>query len=307
MERTEAFQALEAASRERILILDGAMGSMLQLLGLGEEDYRLAGPLSGHERALSGNYDALNLSCPDAPLSVHRAYLEAGADIITTNSFGSTRICQADYGAADLAARMALESARIARRAADEYSARNPSRRRFVAGSLGPTNKTLSLSPDASDPGLRSISFEELSAAYREEALALIEGGVDILLVETVFDTLNGKAAIYALLSIFEERRMRWPIMISGSVVDKAGRTLSGQSPAAFLASVSHARPFSVGLNCSLGVEALLSRVEELASISPFLLSAHPNAGLPNADGGYDESPGLFASSFSRFARERPA
>jgi len=303
MQKTEAYVALEEAAQDRILLLDGAMGSMLQGLGLGEEDFR-GGPLADHGRALMGDNDALSLSRPEAPSGVHRAYLEAGSDIITTNSFGATRISQADYGAAGFAADMARESARIARRAADDFTSRDPARRRFVAGSLGPTSKTLSVSPDASDPARRALGFEEMSAAYREEATALIEGGVDILLVETVFDTLNAKAAIHALLSIFEEKGARWPIMISGTIVDNAGRTLSGQTPAAFLASVAHAKPFAVGLNCSLGVEALLSKAEDMAAISPFALSVYPNAGLPNAEGGYDESPGLFAAAFSRFARE---
>jgi len=303
MDKTEAYLALEDAARERILILDGAMGTMLQGMDLVEEDFR-RGALADHGRALKGNNDALSLSRPETLLSVHRAYLEAGSDIITTNSFGANRISQADYGTVEYAADMALESARIARSAADEFTARDPGRRRFVAGSLGPTSKTLSISPDASDPALRAVGFEELSAAYREEVSALIEGGVDILLVETVFDTLNAKAAIYALLTIFEEKGARWPILISGTIVDKAGRTLSGQTPAAFLASVAHAKPFAVGFNCSLGVEALLARAEEIAAISPFALSVYPNAGLPNAEGGYDESPGLFASEFSRFARE---
>jgi 5-methyltetrahydrofolate--homocysteine methyltransferase len=303
MDKTEAYLALEAAAKERILILDGSTGVLIQGFALGEESYR-SGPLAAHPTPLKGNADALCLSSPEVPYKVCSAYLEAGADIIKTDSFTSTRISQAEYGLADRAADMARESARIARRAADEYTARDPSRRRFVAGSIGPTGKTLSLSPEAADPSKRSIGFEEMAAAYREEAEALVDGGADILLVETVFDTLNAKAAIYALLSMFEERGLRWPIMVSGTIVDKAGRTLSGQTPAAFLASVSHAMPFALGLNCSLGVDALLPRLEEIASICPFGLSAHPNAGLPNAEGGYDESPAHFASAFAAFARE---
>jgi 5-methyltetrahydrofolate--homocysteine methyltransferase len=303
MQKTEAFLALEAAVKERILILDGSTGVLVQSYGLGEEIYR-AGPLARHDRELKGDTDALCLSSPDVPSSVHRAYLEAGADIIKTNSFTATRISQAEYGLAEYASDMARESARIARRAADEYSSRSGGKRRFVAGSIGPTNKTLSLSPDAADPSKRAIRFEEMALAYGEEARALIEGGVDILLVETIFDTLNAKAAIYAILSLFDELGKRWPLMISGTIVDRAGRNLSGQTTAAFLASVSHADPFAFGFNCSLGSEALLSRVEEIASISPFNLSVHPNAGLPNAEGSYDESPSSFASSFSRFARE---
>ncbi len=303
MEKTEAYHALEAAACERILILDGAMGTLFQGLSLTEEDFR-AGPLAGHGQSLRGDNDALCLSRPDVVEGVHRAYLEAGSDIITTNSFGGNRISQADYGAESFAADMARESARIARRAADDFTARNPGRRRFVAGSLGPTSKTLSVSPDAGDPAHRSLGFDELAAAYKEAASALLDGGADILLLETIFDTLNGKAGIYAILSLFEERGRRWPLMISGTIVDKAGRTLSGQTPAAFLASVSHARPLALGFNCSLGVEALLARAEEIAAISPFGLSVYPNAGLPNAEGGYDEAPELFATAFSRFARE---
>jgi 5-methyltetrahydrofolate--homocysteine methyltransferase len=302
MGKTEAYSALESIANERILILDGGMGSMLQRLHLVEEDYR-AGALAGHGRFLKGNNDALCLSKPAAPLSVHRAYLEAGADIVTTNSFGANRISQADYGLSAYAADMARESALLARRAADEFSARTPAKRRFVAGSIGPTSKTLSISPDAVDPARRALGFDEMAASYREEALALIAGGADILLVETVFDTLNAKAAIYALLSIFEEKKKLWPVMVSGSIIDKAGRTLSGQTAAAFLASVSHASPFAVGLNCSLGVDALLPRLEEIAAVSPFRLSAHPNAGLPNAEGGYDETPAHFAGAFAAFAR----
>jgi 5-methyltetrahydrofolate--homocysteine methyltransferase len=303
MKTTEAYSALEAAARERILILDGSMGALLQSYGLGEESFR-SGPLASHTHALKGDNDALCLSSPELPLGVHRAYLEAGADIITTDSFTSTSVSQADYGLAGRAADMTRESARIARRAVDEFNAADPSRRRFVAGSLGPTSKTLSISPDAGDPARRSIAFEEMAASYREAAGALLDGGADILLVETVFDALNAKAAIYSILSLFEERGTRWPLMISGTIVDKAGRSLSGQTAAAFLASVSHARPFAVGLNCSLGIEALLARAEELAPIAPFRLSVHPNAGLPNAEGRYDEGPELFARAFSRFARE---
>ena len=303
MRKTEAYLALEAESAERILILDGSTGVLIQGFGLGEESYR-AGPLAAHPSPLKGNYDALCLSAPEIPYKVCAAYLEAGADIVTTDSFTSTSLHQADYGLADRAADMARESARIARRAVDDFNARGSRRRRFVAGSLGPTSKSLSISPDSSDPTKRLVSFEEMEASYREAALALIEGGADLLLLETIFDTLNAKAAIRALLSLFEERGERLPFMISGTIVDKAGRNLSGQTTAAFLASVSHAEPFSLGFNCSLGSEALLARAEEIAGISPFRLSVHPNAGLPNAEGGYDESPELFARAFSRFARE---
>jgi len=303
MRKTEAYLALEAAAAERILILDGSTGVLIQGFGLGEESYR-AGPLAGHPTPIKGDYDALCLSLPEVPYKVCSAYLAAGADIVTTDSFTSTRIHQEDYGLGDYAADMARESARIARRAVDEWNAADPSRRRFVAGDLGPTSKSLSVSPDPSDPAKRLATFAAMEASYREAVLALIEGGADILLVETVFDTLNAKAAIKAALSVFEERGERLPLMISGTIVDQAGRNLSGQTTEAFLASVSHADPFSVGFNCSLGAEALLSRAEEIAGLSPFRLSVHPNAGLPNAEGGYDETPEHFARVFSRFARE---
>ena len=303
MNKTEAYLALEAAAEERILILDGSTGVLIQSLGLGEESYR-AGPLAEHPTPLKGDYDALCLSRPEVPYELCTSYLEAGADIVKTDSFTSTSVHQADYGLAALAAEMTRESARIARKAADEFMKAHPGLRRFVAGSLGPTSKSLSISPDGSDPSRRALSFEDMEASYREAALALIEGGADILLVETIFDTLNAKAAIHAILTIFEERGERMPLMISGTIVDKAGRNLSGQTTRAFLASVSHARPFSLGFNCSLGAEALLSRAEEIAAVSPFRLSVHPNAGLPNAEGSYDEGPELFARVFSRFARE---
>jgi 5-methyltetrahydrofolate--homocysteine methyltransferase len=301
MEKTEAYLALEAAAADRILILDGSVGVMLQERGLGEEAFR-SGPLAGHPAELMGDSDALCLSSPDIVYDVHRAYLEAGADILTTNSFTATSLSQAHYGLADRAADMALASARIARRAADDFMKGRPGQRRFVAGSLGPTGVSLSMRRDGGGTG-PGIGFRELSAVYREEAEALLEGGADILLLETVFDALNAKAAICAILALFEERGSAWPLIVSGTIVDRAGRSLSGQTPLAFLASMSHARPFALGLNCSFGADALLPRLEELAGASPFRLSVHPNAGLPNAEGGYDETPESFASAVAAFAR----
>ncbi len=318
MRKSKAYLDLEAIAAERVLVLDGSVGVMLQERGLGEAEYR-AGPLAGHPSELKGDSDALCLSAPDIVLDVHRAYLEAGADIIKTNSFTATRVSQDHYGLGDRAADIARASARLARAAADEYEAAHPGRRRFVAGSIGPTGISLTMArataqsahagPAARGGAAvsaatgRALGFDEMEAIYREEGLALVEGGADILLVETVFDALNAKAAIRALLGIFEERGVLMPIILSGSIVDRAGRSLSGQTPRAFLASVAHARPFALGLNCSFGAEALLPGLEELAAASPFRLSIHPNAGLPNAEGGYDETPESFAGALAGFAR----
>jgi 5-methyltetrahydrofolate--homocysteine methyltransferase len=302
MQKSRAFLDLEAAAAERILVMDGSVGVMLQERGLGEEAFR-AGPLAGHPAPLKGDSDALCLSSPGIVMDVHRAYLDAGADIIKTNSFTATRLGQGHYGLGPRAAEIALAAARLARAAVDERAARCGGRRRFVAGSIGPTGVSLSMSRAASAAGRPPVSFEELSAAYREEAEALIDGGADILLVETVFDALNGKAALYAILSIFEERGTLMPIIVSGTIVDRAGRSLSGQTQPAFMASVAHCRPFALGLNCSFGADALLPELEEVAAVSPFRLSVHPNAGLPNAEGGYDETPDSFAGAIARFAR----
>jgi 5-methyltetrahydrofolate--homocysteine methyltransferase len=300
MEKTEAFLALEEAAAERVLVLDGSVGVMIQERGLGEEAYR-AGPLAGHPTELRGDSDALCLGSPRIVYDIHRAYLEAGADILTTNSFTATSLGQSHYGLAARAPEIAASAARIARAAADDWMEARPGRRRFVAGSMGPTGVSLSMRGASGGAG-PAVGFRELSAAYREEAEALLDGGADLLLLETVFDALNAKAAICAILSIFEERGRRWPVIVSGTIVDRAGRSLSGQTPLAFLASVSHVRPFAVGLNCSFGADALLPRLEELAA-GPFRLSVHPNAGLPNAEGGYDETPERFARAIAAFAR----
>ncbi|GAB4350501.1 MAG: methionine synthase [Immundisolibacter sp.] len=285
----------------RILLLDGAMGTMIQRHDLTEADYR-GERFASIDRDLKGNNDLLTLTRPQVIESIHRAYLEAGADIIETNTFNSTAISQADYGLEDLVYELNREGAALARRAADALSTRQ--RPRFVAGVLGPTNRTASVSPDVNDPGFRNVTFSELVDNYAEALRGLIDGGADILLVETVFDTLNCKAALYAIESHFAAGHPRLPVMISGTITDASGRTLSGQTAAAFYASVAHAQPLSVGLNCALGVEQLREYVHELAQVAECHLSAHPNAGLPNAFGGYDETPEFMARHLQQWAKD---
>jgi 5-methyltetrahydrofolate--homocysteine methyltransferase len=301
MVKSSAYLALEAIARNRILILDGAMGTMIQRLGLDEAAFR-GSRFEAHPKDLKGNNDILNLTRPEAIGAIHRAYLEAGADIIETNTFNTTSVSQADYGTEAFVREMALEGARIARRAAAEFTAKEPGKPRFVAGSMGPTNKTLSMSPNVQAPGYRAPSFDELEASYREEALGLLDGGADILLVETIFDTLNAKAAIRAIGRIREERGIETPVMISGTVADASGRTLSGQTVKAFWYSLRHARPFSAGFNCSFGAEKLIGFLMDLAPIADCLLSVHPNAGLPNELGEYDDTPGTMARVLGDFA-----
>jgi 5-methyltetrahydrofolate--homocysteine methyltransferase len=292
---------LRSALGRRILLLDGAMGTMLQALGLGEQDFR-GERFADHQRELRGNNDLLCLTRPDVVEQVHRAYLEAGADLIETNTFNAQVISQADYGTEAAVADLNRAAAGIARRAADDYTARTPDRPRFVVGILGPTNRTASLSPDVSDPGFRNVTFEQLAAAYRAQAAALLEGGVDLLMVETVFDTLNCKAALFAILGLLDELRLEVPLLVSGTITDASGRTLSGQTVEAFWNSVRHARLFSVGLNCALGAAQLRPHVEELAGLADTYVSCHPNAGLPNAMGGYDETPETMAALVADFA-----
>ena len=279
---------LAQALEERILLLDGATGTVQQAWNLGEEDFR-GERFREHPFALKGDGDVLSLTRPDVVAATHRQYLEAGADIIETNTFTATSIAQADYGLEGAVAEMNLASAQIARAVADEFATAD--RPRFVAGVLGPTNRTASISPDVNDPGARNIRFVELAAAYREAAEALLDGGVDLLMIETVFDTLNGKAALFALDELFGERGHALPVMVSGTITDLSGRTLSGQTPEAFWHSVAPARPLIVGLNCALGPEALRPHVEALSNVATTFVSVHPNAGLPNEFGGYDESP----------------
>ncbi|HWO89594.1 MAG TPA: methionine synthase [Gemmatimonadales bacterium] len=286
----------------RILVLDGAMGTMVQRYGLEESDYR-GERFRDHPRPLRGNGDVLVLTRPDLIGGIHRAYLDAGADILETMTFTATRIAQADYGLEDVVRTINLEAARLARRVADEVTALDPSRPRFVAGILGPTNRTASLSPDVNDPGFRAVTFDELAAAYAEQAEALLDGGVDLLMVETVFDTLNCKAALYALAELLERRGEDVPVMVSGTITDRSGRTLSGQTVEAFWNSVRHAGLFSVGLNCALGASQLRPYLEELSGIADVPVSCHPNAGLPNAMGGYDDTPEFMAEQLGEFAR----
>ncbi|TVP76688.1 MAG: methionine synthase [Gemmatimonadales bacterium] len=292
---------LEAAARSRILVLDGAMGTMLQAHDLEESDYR-GTLLAEHPSDLKGNHDLLSLTRPDVIEGIHAAYFEAGADIVETNTFSATAIAQADYGTEHLVHQMNAASARVARRAAAAAEAVDPSRPRFVCGILGPTNRTASLSPKVEDPGFRNITFEELARAYAEQIGGLLEGGVDLFMVETVFDTLNAKAALYALDQVFEAEGTRRPVMISGTLTDASGRTLSGQTVEAFWNSVRHARPFSVGLNCALGPAQLRPYVEELSGLAEVRTSCHPNAGLPNEFGGYDLTPTDMADAIGGWA-----
>ncbi|MCB0909311.1 MAG: homocysteine S-methyltransferase family protein, partial [Nocardioidaceae bacterium] len=281
-------------------MLDGAMGTLIQQEGLGESDYR-GDRFTSSPVDLKGDADVLNLTRPDVIRQIHRRYLDAGADIITTNTFTATSISQGDYGLDGLAYEMNRSAAALARAVADEVTALTPDRPRFVAGSLGPTNRTASISPDVNDPGARNVVFDELVAAYLDEARGLVDGGVDILMVETVFDTLNAKAAIFALETLFEERGRRWPVMISGTITDASGRTLSGQVVEAFWNSVRHVRPFSVGLNCALGAADLRPYVAELHRIADCFVSTHPNNGLPNEFGEYDDTPDQFAEVLAEF------
>ena len=280
---------LKALLSERILVLDGAMGTILQAYDFQEEDFR-GDRFQNHPIPLAGNNDLLSITQPNAIYEVHAKYLEAGADIIETNTFSGTSIAMADYDLEDYVMELNVASAQIARKAADDYKAKNPNKPRFVAGSIGPTNKTASMSPDVNDPGYRAITFNELKEAYSEQAKGLIEGGVDILLVETVFDTLNAKAALYAIDEIKEEQQLDIPVMVSGTITDASGRTLSGQTVEAFLISISHIDLLSVGFNCALGADQLKPYVQRLGQHTDHYVSAHPNAGLPNAFGAYDQS-----------------
>ena len=288
--RPARLAALHDALKQRILVLDGAMGTMIQRYALTEAQYR-GERFKGFHRDLRGNNDLLSITRPQVIREIHAQYLEAGADILETNTFNSTSISQADYQLEDIVAELNLAGARLAREVADTYTARTPGKPRFVAGVLGPMNRTLSLSPDVNDPGFRAVSFDQVKDAYKVAVKALVEGGVDLILVETIFDTLNAKAALFAIEEHFEEAGVRVPIMISGTITDASGRTLSGQTTEAFWNSVRHAKPLSVGLNCALGAKQLRPHVEELARIADVYVSAHPNAGLPNAMAEYDEQP----------------
>ena len=275
--------------KERILVLDGAMGTMIQQYKFSESDYRGL-RFKDHPSSVQGNNDLLSLTQPDAIKTIHEKYLEVGADIIETNTFSSTSIGMADYKMESIVYDINFESAKIAMISAKKYTDLNPDKPRFVAGSIGPTNRTASMSPDVNDPGYRAVTFDDLVESYSEQINALIDGGVDILLVETVFDTLNAKAALFAIDVILEKRELEIPIMVSGTITDASGRTLSGQTVEAFVASLSHIPLLSIGFNCALGADLLLPYMKRLSNISEFYTSAHPNAGLPNAFGEYDQT-----------------
>lgn len=293
-------QSIERLLGERILVLDGAMGTMLQAYKFEEADYR-GERFKDYPTPLKGNNDLLSLTQPEAIKEIHAKYLAAGADIIETNTFSGTTIAMADYNMEDLVYELNYESARLAREVADEFTEKEPHKPRFVAGSMGPTNKTASLSPDVNDPGFRAVTFDELRAAYKQQAEALLDGGSDVLLVETVFDTLNAKAALFAIEEIKDERGIEVPVMLSGTITDASGRTLSGQTAEAFLISVSHFPLLTVGFNCALGANLLQPHLEAIAHKTDYAISAHPNAGLPNAFGEYDESPEQMAEQIEAY------
>ncbi|MEL0643883.1 homocysteine S-methyltransferase family protein [Olleya sp. Ti.3.14] len=276
--------------KKRILVLDGAMGTMLQRYNFTEEDFR-GDRFKDYPSSLKGNNDLLSLTQPNAIADVHRKYFEAGADIVETNTFSGTTIAMADYNMEDLVYELNFESAKIAKHVATEFTNKNPDKPRFVAGSIGPTNRTASLSPDVNRPEFRAVTFDELRIAYKQQVEALIDGGVDLLLVETIFDTLNAKAALFAIEEVKEEQNIDIPIMVSGTITDASGRTLSGQTVEAFLASISHVPLLSVGFNCALGAKQLQPYLKRLSNQIDFYTSAHPNAGLPNAFGEYDQTP----------------
>jgi len=292
--------ALEQALQQRILVIDGAMGTMIQGYKLEEEDFR-GERFKDHPCPLKGNNDLLSITRPDVIRAIHRAYLEAGADILETNTFSGTTIAQADYQLEDAVYDINYLSAKIAKEEAERMTALTPDKPRFVAGAIGPTNKTASLSPDVNDPGYRAISFDELVEAYGQQTKALLDGGADIILIETVFDTLNAKAALFAVQTIFEERNEEWPIIVSGTITDASGRTLSGQTTEAFLISIAHAPLLAVGLNCALGAKELRPYLQVLSKEAPFYVSAYPNAGLPNEFGCYDQTPDLMAGEIKEF------
>lgn len=290
--------------QQRILVIDGAMGTMIQQYRLGEKDFR-GDRFAQWAKDVKGNNDLLSITRPDIITEIHKQYLSAGADIIETNTFSSTSIAQADYDMQELAYELNMAGAKCARTAADEYNQKDPSRPRFVAGAIGPLNKTLSLSPDVNNPGYRAVTFDEVVDAYTEQVRGLVDGGVDLLLVETIFDTLNAKAAIFAIRQFFRNNNIpALPVMISGTITDSSGRTLSGQTLEAFYISVKHADPLSIGLNCALGAKEMRPHIEELAHIASCYTSAYPNAGLPNSFGEYDEQPADTARIIEEWAKE---
>lgn len=294
---------IEDILKERILVLDGAMGTMIQRHTLTEEDFR-GERFKDHKHPLKGNNDLLSLTCPDIILDIHRQYLEAGADIIETNTFSGTTIAQADYHLEHAVYDINFESAKLAKQAATEYTLKTPNKPRFVAGAIGPTNRTASLSPDVNNPGYRAITFDQLVVAYKEQAKGLIDGGSDVLLVETVFDTLNAKAAVFAIQELYDEIGKVYSIMVSGTITDASGRTLSGQTTEAFMISLSHVPLLSIGLNCALGAHQLRPYLQIMDENTEFFVSAYPNAGLPNAFGHYDQSPAEMALEVEEYLKE---
>jgi 5-methyltetrahydrofolate--homocysteine methyltransferase len=302
MTREERIEALKRAAKERILILDGAMGTMIQRYKLDEAGYR-GKRFKDYCRDLKGNNDLLVLTQPDIIREIHRQYFEAGADIAETNTFNAQSISQADYGLEDIAHELNVAAAKLAREAADEWTRKTPDKPRFVAGAIGPTNRTASISPDVNNPGFRNVSFDELVEAYATQIRGLIEGGVDAIMIETCFDTLNAKAAGYAAELVFDEMGVELPIMVSGTITDLSGRNLSGQTPEAFWYSMKHLKPFSIGLNCSFGAEQLRPSVDEMSHVADTYVSVYPNAGLPNEMGEYDQSPEFMAGLLEDWAK----
>ncbi len=288
---------------KRIMIIDGAMGTMIQKYNLSEEQYR-GERFKDIEQLVKGNNDLLVLTQAQIISEIHGQFLESGADIIETNTFNAQSISMADYNMKDLVREINLEAAKIAKKIANEYTLKNPDKPRFVAGAIGPTNRTASLSPDVNQPGYRAVTFSDLCEAYSEQINALIDGGVDLLLVETIFDTLNAKAALFAINTIKEERHLDIPVMVSGTITDASGRTLSGQTPEAFWNSLSHANLLSIGLNCALGARDMMPHISEISKVSWIYTTAYPNAGLPNEFGEYDESPKAMANVVEQFMKE---
>ena len=294
---------IEEIAKKRILVLDGAMGTMIQKHNLDENDFR-KGWFENHSSSLKGNNDLLSLTRPEIIKEIHAAFFESGADIVETNTFSGTSIAQLDYGLENYAYDINFHGAKIAKEVAIEFTQKEPSKPRFVAGSIGPTNRTASISPDVNDPGFRNINFQQLNIAFQEQAKALIEGGVDLLFVETIFDTLNAKAALYAISQVFKELKKSIPVMVSGTITDASGRTLTGQTAEAFLISMSHFPLLSVGLNCALGAKEMKPYLKTLSNKSSFLISAHPNAGLPNEFGEYDDTPRIMVEQIREFLND---
>lgn len=303
MRRKPSWDQLHQAAKDRILIIDGAMGTMIQKRKPTEEDYRGA-RFKDWASDVKGNNDLLSITQPEMIQAIHEEYLAAGADLIETNTFNAQRISMADYHMEEFSYEINVEAAKLARAAVDQYNALTPSRPRFVCGAVGPTNRTASISPDVNNPGFRNTSFEELGEAYAEQVRGLMEGGIDIVMIETIFDTLNAKAAGFATLQVFEELDLEVPIMISGTITDRSGRTLSGQTAEAFWYSMRHLKPFSIGLNCALGAELMRPYIADLAHVADVYVSAYPNAGLPNEMGEYDETPHDMACQMEPWAED---